>query len=185
MQHSREDVTNAVHRLFPGAAARTVLELLDQYGIESHEPERERVQMAILKLSEGVEDRLLQFLAAAKQDYREVLYWAEYPEASRRGSASERRSAKQYSDRIEAYCNANGVVIPAGFHRHPASQYAAIDVGAQPPRLVAKTWFKQADVIYYLERLAAGRTMRILDFKDGRVLEYRDGRLQHGESFLA
>jgi hypothetical protein len=35
------------------------MEILDLYGIESHEGERERVQIAILKLSEGDDDKLL------------------------------------------------------------------------------------------------------------------------------
>lgn len=72
----------AVLALFPSRSAKAVLELLDVYGVESHEPERERVQMAILTLSQGQEDKLLQFVEAAKQDYRDVLYWAEYPQPS-------------------------------------------------------------------------------------------------------
>ncbi len=72
----------AVLTLFPSRTAKSVLELLDLYGAESHEPERERVQMAILTLSQGHEDKLLQLVEAAKQDYRDVLYWAEYPEPS-------------------------------------------------------------------------------------------------------
>lgn len=72
----------AILALFPSRSAKAVLELLDLYGVESHEPERERVQMAILTLSQGREDKLLQFVEAAKQDYRDVLYWAEYPQPS-------------------------------------------------------------------------------------------------------
>lgn len=49
------------------------------YGIEAHEPERERVQLAILKLSCGDADRLLATVQAANEDYRDVLWWAEYP----------------------------------------------------------------------------------------------------------
>ncbi len=72
----------AVLALFPSRSAKAVLDLLDLYGVESHETERERVQMAILALSQGQEDKLLQFVEAAKQDYRDVLYWAEYPQPS-------------------------------------------------------------------------------------------------------
>lgn len=72
----------AVLNLFPSRSAKTVLELLDLYGLEAHEPERERAQMAILTLSQGNEDKLRHFVEAAKQDYRDVLYWAEYPQQS-------------------------------------------------------------------------------------------------------
>jgi len=44
---------------------------------------RERVQLAILKLSEGNEEKLREFFAVAKRDYRDVLFWAEYPEEAR------------------------------------------------------------------------------------------------------
>ncbi|MFO0706618.1 MAG: DUF1851 domain-containing protein [Nitrospira sp.] len=82
MHHTRQDVMTTVLHLFPSRSAKTVLELVDLYGVEAHEPERERVQMAILALSQGNEDKLLRFVEAAKQDYRDVLYWAEYPQPS-------------------------------------------------------------------------------------------------------
>lgn len=55
-----------------------MLAVLDAYGTETYERERERVQIDILKLSEGSVDKLLHFVTAAKLDYRDVLYWAEY-----------------------------------------------------------------------------------------------------------
>ena len=60
-----------------------MIELLDTYGVEPYEQERERVQLAILKLSGGSEEKLREFLAVAKRDYRDVLFWAENPEESR------------------------------------------------------------------------------------------------------
>jgi hypothetical protein len=53
--------------------------ILDEYGTEPYEQERERVQLAILKLAEGEIDKLLHFTRAAKGDFRDVLYWADYP----------------------------------------------------------------------------------------------------------
>ncbi len=82
MTHTRQDVMTTVLNLFPSRSAKTVLEILDLYGTESYEYERERVQMAILTLSKGNEDKLLHFVEVAKQDYRDVLYWAEYPQPS-------------------------------------------------------------------------------------------------------
>ena len=72
-----------------------MLELLDDYGVESYERERERVQLAILKLSEGNEEKLREFVAVAKRDYRDVLFWAEYPEESRFGYAGEAAKSKK------------------------------------------------------------------------------------------
>jgi hypothetical protein len=60
-----------------------VLELLDSYGVESYERECERVQLAILKLSGGNEEKLREFVAIAKRDYRDILFWADNPEEAK------------------------------------------------------------------------------------------------------
>ena len=77
--HTREAVLSAASRLFPDEDPVTVMAILDRYGTERHERERERVQLAILKLSAGNLDRLLHNVEVAKRDYRDVLWWAEYP----------------------------------------------------------------------------------------------------------
>ncbi|HEY1121054.1 MAG TPA: hypothetical protein VGE67_05620, partial [Haloferula sp.] len=51
---------------------------------------------------------------------------------------------------IEAYCKANGISIPSGFGRLTPSRYAVIRSDSGEPKLVAKTWFKQEDVCYYV-----------------------------------
>src|SRR3982074_3796976 len=83
MAHSRDEVGAVVEKTFPESSRARVLELLDNYGVESYERERERVQLAILKFSEENEEKLREFVAVAKRDYRDVLFWAEYPEESR------------------------------------------------------------------------------------------------------
>ena len=83
MSFTREDVLTAARRWFPNEDIATVESVLDIYGTETYERERERVQIAILKLSEGDVDKLLHFVQAAKQDYRDVLYWAEYSDAAK------------------------------------------------------------------------------------------------------
>jgi hypothetical protein len=83
MPLSRDEIVAVVQQTFSERAHARVLELLDTYGVESYEHERERVQLAILKLSEGNEEKLREFAAIAKRDYRDVLFWAEYPEESR------------------------------------------------------------------------------------------------------
>lgn len=75
---TRTHVRTYAAALFPQESPELVLELLDHYGTEPHERERERVHMAILFLSEGKEDALLYYIEHGKQDYRDVLYWAEY-----------------------------------------------------------------------------------------------------------
>ncbi len=72
-----KELLNEVISLFPKEDPATVLELLDYYGKEPYERERHRVQKAILKISGGDADKLLEFIIAAKRDYRDVLMWAE------------------------------------------------------------------------------------------------------------
>jgi uncharacterized protein with GYD domain len=82
MTHSRNDVVTLVHAHYAQSRWVAVLEILDRYG-KSYEQERERVQIAILNLSEGSEEKLAKNLANAKRDYRDVLFWSEYPAQSR------------------------------------------------------------------------------------------------------
>lgn len=91
--------------------------------------------------------------------------------------------AERYRDRIEAFCKENCIAIPPGFYRRSASRYVAIDLESFPPKLVAKTWFNQEDVAYYLTNLSPGRRFRILDFKDFRELLYAGGRFSRGDEF--
>lgn len=58
----------------------SVLAHLAQYGEEPYEREAKRVLLAVLKLSEGRSERIVDLIRAAKHDYRDVLMWAEYPE---------------------------------------------------------------------------------------------------------
>lgn len=90
---------------------------------------------------------------------------------------------ERYSDRIRGYCEVNGIDVPIGFQRSGANRYAIIDLSGSP-KLIARTWFNQADVIYYIEHLAGDGPRRILDFKDGVKLLYTGGaRLRRGERF--
>jgi hypothetical protein len=82
MARSREDVKRIVRREFPAQNEDEILKLLDSYGTESYHRERERVQLAVLKLAEGNIDDLLHYLSAAIVDYRDVLIWAEYARAN-------------------------------------------------------------------------------------------------------
>ena len=75
MPHTRDEVLAAAAATFEAGRLESVLSRLDLYGVLPHEPERERVQLAIIELSGGREDKLMQFIQIAKTDYRDVLAW--------------------------------------------------------------------------------------------------------------
>jgi len=70
-------VTEKVAQLFANDDRTEVMELLAAYGEQSHEREPERVRLAILKLSGGDEAEVRRLVEAARQDYRDVLWWAD------------------------------------------------------------------------------------------------------------
>ena len=100
MARSRDEVLAAVQKAFPESSWAYVVDLLDNYGVESYERERERVQFAILKLSEGNEEKLREFVAVAKRDYRDVLFWAEYPEESRLDTPEKRERVRKMFEKF-------------------------------------------------------------------------------------
>jgi hypothetical protein len=75
MTATREDVVAAAIATFKGDQLESILCELDLYGVEPHEPERERVQLAIIELSGGSKDKILQYVQIAKIDYRDILAW--------------------------------------------------------------------------------------------------------------
>ena len=77
MNHTHEDVLAIIHRLFPETEVPMIMQILGRYGTEASEPERDRVQRAILMLSEGRRSKLQHYVEAAKRDYRDVIYWSE------------------------------------------------------------------------------------------------------------
>ena len=100
MPHSRDEVVAVARKTFPEGAHARVLELLDTYGVESYERERERVQLAILKLSDGNDDKLREFVAVAKRDYRDVLFWAENPEEAKLDTPEKRERVKKMFEKF-------------------------------------------------------------------------------------
>jgi hypothetical protein len=100
MPHSRDEVIEAVQRIFQENSWARVLAFLDDYGVEPYERERERVQLAILKLSGGSEEKLREFIAVAKRDYRDVLFWAENPEEARLDTPEKRERIKKMFEKF-------------------------------------------------------------------------------------
>jgi hypothetical protein len=87
----------------------------------------------------------------------------------------------KFDQLIVDYCARNGIVVPAGFARLTSSRYVIIRTHLTPPKLIAKTWFKTADVRYYIEHFlqpelggALPQSIRILDFQVGEELVYSD-----------
>lgn len=69
--------------LFPEEGARdSARSILDSYGVEDYEQEPVRVRLAILKLSGSDFEELRIITKSAKEDFRDVLSWAEYPRQS-------------------------------------------------------------------------------------------------------
>jgi hypothetical protein len=91
---------------------------------------------------------------------------------------------ERYFDRIKQYCELEGIEIPSGFGRNAPSRFVAIDLDKSPPRLVALTWFKHADLVHYLRTHGSGRRFRLLDFKDREELLFNgQGSLEKGDAF--
>src|SRR5687767_3459069 len=76
---SRSDVERIVRRDFPADRFDYVMTTLDEYGTKDWQRERDRVQLAVLKLAAGSLDALRRYIEWAKSDYRDVLGPAEYP----------------------------------------------------------------------------------------------------------
>jgi hypothetical protein len=75
-----EKLLAKIRQAFPDADPVDVKRQLDQYT----GPERLRVQLAIVKLSdEDRRDSPTHYVATARQDYRDVLAWAESPQRQR------------------------------------------------------------------------------------------------------
>lgn len=101
-------VTATIQKAFPERSWEQILMLLDSYGVESYEREREPVQLAVLKLREGNEEKLREFVAVAKRDYRDVLLWAEYPEEARLDTPEKCERMKKMFEQF-------GIKPPKGF----------------------------------------------------------------------
>lgn len=100
LTRSRDEVSAAIRASFAQERWADIARLLDSYGVESYERERERVQLAILKLSLGSEEKLKEYLAVAKVDYRDVLLWADSPQESKIDTPEKK---KEIVDMLETF----------------------------------------------------------------------------------
>ena len=74
--YTRAQVEAEAARLYGNNSVKGMMALLDQYRSELGGVER--VQMGILKLSEGDISKLRHYVEEARKDFRDILYWAEY-----------------------------------------------------------------------------------------------------------
>jgi hypothetical protein len=70
---TRDDGVAAVQHDFPNEEPVVVLTILDRCGSKDFHRERERVHLAILKLSKGNLRHVIDYTKAAERDYRDVL----------------------------------------------------------------------------------------------------------------
>lgn len=100
-----DDVLAKIAVVFPDRDRRSVLSVLDRYGVEPHEQEQRRVQMAVLKLcDEAALPDLERTVEDAKQDFRDILAWAESPNlAARHASIDPHKKQKLAAQDDEQY----------------------------------------------------------------------------------
>ena len=101
--------------------------------------------------------------------------------------------ATKYRHLIEDYCAQHEVAVPPGLANGTPQRYAIIRTHLVPPKLIARTWFSVADLMYYIEHFllpelgdSLSQSIRILDFKAGEELAYTGGkRLDRVATFTA
>ena len=96
-----DDLERIVRRDFPCIIFEDVMSILKGYASQ-WKGSSTRVQLAALKLADGDVDSLRRHVAAATQDYRDVLVAAEYPQYWKATSRSRRLSKREYQQVVEA-----------------------------------------------------------------------------------
>lgn len=95
-------VLERIQRDYPNEKRKKVEELLGSYGIESYQKEHERVLMDILKLAKGDIKQVKELVERAKKDYRDIIFWAEYPEESKLDTAEKIASFNKMRGKLGA-----------------------------------------------------------------------------------
>jgi hypothetical protein len=93
-------VVRLVRRAFPSRDPDHILRLLDDYGTEKWHSEKDRVHIAILKLSQGDMEQLQRYVETATYDFRDVIAPAEYPEFRKVGFVGVSRMTTEEIDEL-------------------------------------------------------------------------------------
>lgn len=89
-------LSRKIESLFQDAQEKAeVRRILETYGIEDYEKETSRVKLAILKLAGPDQNKIRKYTLMAKQDYRDVIAWAEYPRQSKKLSIPDSQKKKK------------------------------------------------------------------------------------------
>ena len=82
MNHE-ELLKNKLESIFPNQNEQErAIDILTSYGVEGHEQEPFRVRLAVLKLTGSDLAEIEKTTKLAKEDFRDILTWAEYPRQS-------------------------------------------------------------------------------------------------------
>ena len=85
--NEKEILLNKLKKIFLDEKDRKdVISILNEYGKEKHEQEPDRVRLAILKISIDTIESIKHNTDFAKQDFRDILVAAEYPNQSKEWS---------------------------------------------------------------------------------------------------
>ncbi|MEI6634769.1 MAG: hypothetical protein WCP22_13270 [Chlamydiota bacterium] len=76
-------VLQIVQRDFAEKDQQEVETILSSYGQEASEKGRERILRDILLLAKGDKKQVQELIDRAKRDYRDIIFWAEYPSESK------------------------------------------------------------------------------------------------------
>ena len=89
----------ALRHAFPAHDPAPLLAQLLTYGEQAFHNEPARVRLAIVQLCAGDVTRLAEYLAVAREDYRDVLHWASRPLPTPEQTAAELTAARALLDR--------------------------------------------------------------------------------------
>ncbi|MBC8871559.1 MAG: hypothetical protein H8E44_19210 [Planctomycetes bacterium] len=79
VEFTRDQVRRKISEVFPAEDAAALLQVLDQCDTKRAADDTARVQLAILKLSQGNRDSLLALIDKAAADVDDLMYRAERP----------------------------------------------------------------------------------------------------------
>ena len=95
MTNSLTSVEAAVREAFPDADHAEIMALLNTYGTQPYERERERVQLTIVRICQGDVSKLPYQVEIAKIDYRDILVFANRPIPTPEEGAKDRAAAQE------------------------------------------------------------------------------------------
>jgi hypothetical protein len=165
-----DDVSAKVRSLFAQEQVESVLRELSDCVHHAPEGEKLRVQLAVLKLFDEDPARDLgRWLAAARGDYRDALFWAEYPKQARYQRrttsppppppASGKEAGERFNERLHRQLAETGVVDAARF-----LQFAAVE---SDPNASSVGWL-EANLRLLAARLHEGASLSLHEPSSGQ-----------------